>query len=102
MRGRWDIFCFWARRLIDRHFDKLLLAGLIATSISVSVVFRVLLLLGRSSGLDQPGNEWLREQTALLIGGLLGLLRGEHHRPHHDDATNFAARDDLDSGKGRQ
>ena len=74
---RWDLFCFWLRRVIDRHFDKLLLAWLIGISVTVSVVFRILLLLGRSSGLDQPGNDWLREQTALLIGGLLGLLRGE-------------------------
>lgn len=83
---RWDLFLFWVRRTIDRHFDKLLLAVLIGVSIAISVTFRLLLYLGRPE-LDQLNNGWLREQTALLIGALLGLIRGESKKSPPDDTT---------------
>jgi hypothetical protein len=64
--------------MIDQHFDKLLLVGLIGVSVSLAALSDILTAAGHwSFGTNWVSREWLREQTALLIGALLGLMRGE-------------------------
>src|SRR5262245_20635865 len=75
-----------ARRLIQRNFDKLLLTALIGVSIALTATFRLMVLYGHNE-LEQLNNGWLREQTALLIGALLGLVKGEHHPPPKTNGT---------------
>ena len=74
--SRIDFILIWARKTVDRNFDKLLLTILIGVSITLSASFRLLILYGHPE-LDQLSGGWLREQTALLIGALLGLVKGE-------------------------
>ena len=72
--NRWP----WLRQTIDRHFDKLLLVGLIATSVSLAALGDILAVSNHWKFTQNwVSREWLREQTALLIGALLGLMRGD-------------------------
>jgi hypothetical protein len=68
----------WLRRTIDRNFDKLLLTGLVGVSIVIACLGDLTVMWGHR-GFNLVSREWLREQTALLIGALLGLMRG--HTP---------------------
>jgi hypothetical protein len=74
--------------MVEWHFDKLLLATLIAISVGLACFGDILAVSGHwSFARNWISREWLREQTALLIGALLGMLRGEHvvmHREHTD------------------
>lgn len=74
----------WLRRTIDRNFDKLLLCGLIGISIMLACVGDLAVMTGHR-GFNLVSREWLREQTALLIGALLGLMRG-HNPGEYPDA----------------
>lgn len=65
----------WLRRIIDRHFDKLLLVILIGLSIMLACIGDIAVMRGKE-GFNLVSREWLREQTALLVGALLGLMRG--------------------------
>ena len=82
----------WARRIIEWHFDKLLLAFLIGVSVSLACFGDILTATGHwRFGANWVSRGWLREQTALLIGALLGLMRGQHsvlpreHTEHKDE-----------------
>lgn len=69
----------WARRMVEEHFDKLLLVLLIAISVALACLSDLLAVTGHwSFGRAWVSREWLREQTALLVGALLGLMRGQH------------------------
>lgn len=65
----------WLRRIIGRHFDKLLLVALIGGSFLLAILGDIAVVRGYQ-GYNPMSREWLREQTALLIGALLGLMRG--------------------------
>lgn len=68
----------WIRRTIDVHFDKVLLAVLIVVAVGLACLADMLALTGHwGFRLNWASREWLREQTALLIGALLGLMRGD-------------------------
>ena len=65
--------------MAEEHFDQLLLAFLIAVSVGLACLGDILAVSGHwSFARNWVSREWLREQTALLIGALLGLLRGQH------------------------
>lgn len=85
----------WLRRIIDRHFDKLLLVILIGLSIMLACIGDIAVMRGKE-GFNLVSREWLREQTALLVGALLGLMRGGRGEysdlePRDDDTTGAAA-----------
>lgn len=71
----------WLRRTIDANFDKLLLVALIGISVALAALGDILAVVGHwSFARNWVSREWLREETALLIGALLGLMRGESSR----------------------
>jgi hypothetical protein len=76
----------WWRRIVELHFDKLLLVSLIGTSVSLAALGDIFAVAGHwKFAQNWVSREWLREQTALLIGALLGLMRGDATHSKGDD-----------------
>jgi hypothetical protein len=71
------VFWYWLRRLIDRHFDKLLLCGLIGVSILLSLAVNVAGILPT----DPDRAVYWRRILDMLIGALLGLMSGRRAPP---------------------
>jgi hypothetical protein len=63
--------------VIHAHFEVLLLCFLIGCTMALSVGVDLLVKHGVRH-YDPATKLWLREQAALLIGAVLGLLRGQH------------------------
>jgi hypothetical protein len=68
---------------IEAHFEVLLLCFLVGATIGVAIVDDLLVKHGVRR-YDPSIRLWLREQAALLIGGLFGLLRGQHKKANGD------------------
>jgi hypothetical protein len=67
---RWDSFWCWIGRMIETHFDKLLLCSLIGVSILLSMTLQSAKILEP----DPARNAWWRNELGLLIGCLVALL----------------------------